>query len=76
MKYIRFPDTLADDGPVILFDATLQHSEVARRLSTLGRPVSAGHVKLHRGDVITYGDSMTLELAPLPSDADRIAAML
>ena len=64
-KYIMF-----DSGfylyPVI-FPAGLTHSEVAKRVGS--RPLSAGFIRVVKGQVEAYGESLSLGLKAAETDS-------
>ena len=69
MKYVVFSDLF-----VIVFSATENHDDVARRIGK--KPVSAGFVNLHDGELSTSGHSFTLGIDSRAEDAELIRRQL
>jgi hypothetical protein len=72
MKYIMFK-TGDMDTPVI-FPNHIQHKDMAANLKM--KPISAGFFTEFAGEVVCYGDSMTLDIASRPQDTDIIKRLL
>lgn len=71
LKYIIF-DTGAIGAPVI-FPPTISHDEMAQFMSThLGEPKTAGYIGMDSGEIVCFGESMSLGIYPGEFDENII----